>query len=854
LLVLTEVLALPAPGAARAEEGEPGREVEESGAAAGELQPARAITKASRPARREKAVAFEASWLQPYFAGAILHRAATAFRQEQWSTAEAGLMKGIARLGAGASAADERHAARFLLALARANQSRWAEAAAGFEALYHEYPRLAPYHAYNAARCLLRAGRSEDALAWTDKVDEGSVLEAETTLVRIDAYRALGRWDEAARTSADYLIRFPNGPRRAETMYEEAQALERLGAGPGHAAARSKDGGGGQPTAPPGRPGPAATTPAPEEVEPQTRIVGLYRRVWADAPLEAWSDRAEERLQSLARRGGSGESGMVVTHSAEEWLARGMVYFDRNRNPESETAFANALTAEGLTLELECQARYYRAQSVWKQRQRPRAAPLFDEAEAACARVGNRDLRAKSLYQGARSWANAGDRASAEKRYALIEAEHADHSYADDARLRLAELAHDAGEEDKAIAILKVIPEKYPKGDLLGEALWRLAYSAWKREQWDEAERWLDENLARIPHEDVWYAEGRALYWKARVLEKKHDRPGSLRLYERAIREYPLSVYALLSFARLGESAPRTRAGLIQALHKTNGHREPAAFHFAPRPLFGEAGFRRAVDLGRMGQGGDARRELSRLGLQTAGEKHDKASQGSSDDRARVSGKAEENELLWIAAVLLDRAGVWSAAASIPRYTLTSYRLAYPEGLGEAKWRLAYPRAFPELVTRNARANQIPEALQWAIMREESAFSPRIESFANAVGLTQMLVKTASRFSNGARVTRESLMDPGKNLEYGARFLGFLWGHFLKAAPLAIAAYNAGEAAVDRWLAERGNLSMDEFMEEVPYDETRNYTKRVLASYLTYAWLYSDRTPVPPVPAAARPR
>ena len=109
---------------------------------------------------------------------------------------------------------------------------------------------------------------------------------------------------------------------------------------------------------------------------------------------------------------------------------------------------------------------------------------------------------------------------------------------------------------------------------------------------------------------------------------------------------------------------------------------------------------------------------------------------------------------------------------------MTSYRLEYPKGIGEAKWRLAYPRAFPALVAKNTKANQLPEALQLAIMREESAFSPRIESFANAIGLTQMLVKTAKRFANGATVTREVLLDPAKNVEIGSRFLGFLWKHF----------------------------------------------------------------------------
>ena len=137
-------------------------------------------------------------------------------------------------------------------------------------------------------------------------------------------------------------------------------------------------------------------------------------------------------------------------------------------------------------------------------------------------------------------------------------------------------------------------------------------------------------------------------------------------------------------------------------------------------------------------------------------------------------------------------------------------------------------------------------------MREESAFSPRIESFANAIGLTQMLVKTARRFSDGAPVTRDDAAGSRpRTSSWAARFLGFLWKRFDGAAPLAIAGYNAGEAAVDRWLGERGDLDMDEFMETIPYDETRNYTKRVLASYFAYSWLYGDK-PVPAVPLRAR--
>jgi soluble lytic murein transglycosylase len=769
--------------------------------------------KVQAPARRgekaSKAVPFDPKWLEPFFATPALHKAALDFRREQWAPAEAAFLKAAARLP---SRSDERQAARFLSALAKASQSRWTDAAGLFESLYRDYPRLAPYHAYNAARCRLREGQPQAALDWVGKVAAGSVPEAEAVLVRLDALRALGRWQNSAAVASDYLVRFPNGPRRAEAMFKQAEALEKA----------------------------AADTSALEIDADLPDITALYRRVWAESPLDDWGARATDRLEAIAAALPPTEAHLVRTRIASEWFARGMVYFDRNRNPESETAFANALGSPALDADLECRVRYHRAQAVWKQRQRPRAAPLFDEAEVACGRADNRDLHAKALYQGARSWAATGDRVAAQTRYARVESEHADHSYADDARLRAAELASDSNDEETANKLLAELPEMYPAGDQLGEALWRLAFSAWRAERYDEALRWLDENLRRIPHEEIWYAEGRALYWKARVLERGKE-PGAARdFYLRAVREYPLSVYALLSLARLNDRDPKARQALVRQLRDRG---KPATFHFPPRPLFGEPGFRRAVDLARMGQGGDARRELARMGLQTSGDKH-----------VGSPARRDEEDLLWIAAVLLDRAGLWNAAHSIPRYTLTDYRLAYPRDTGGTKWRLAYPRAFPDLVTKNARAAQIPQALQFAIMREESAFSPRIESFANAIGLTQMLIKTARRFSNGAPVTREVLMDPVKNLEFGSRFLGFLWTHFGNAAPLTIAAYNAGEGAVDKWLSERGRLTMDEFLETIPYDETRNYTKRVLASYFAYSWLYDDKQPVPPIPLAARPK
>ena len=197
--------------------------------------------------------------------------------------------------------------------------------------------------------------------------------------------------------------------------------------------------------------------------DPLAEAILTYRKVWAEAPLEAWSERASERLTALARAVPTAQA-PARARTAAEWVTRGTALFDANRNVESEAAFVAALASPGLDAELECRARFNRAQSVWKQRQRQRAAPLFDEAEPACARAGNRDLHAKSLYQAGRCYASIADRDKAAARYARIEAEHADHSYADDARLRTAELATDAGDDALATKLLSEVPDALPAG------------------------------------------------------------------------------------------------------------------------------------------------------------------------------------------------------------------------------------------------------------------------------------------------------------------------------------------------------------------------------------------------------
>jgi soluble lytic murein transglycosylase len=562
------------------------------------------------------------------------------------------------------------------------------------------------------------------------------------------------------------------------------------------------------------------------------------------------------------------------------------------RNPESEAAYRDILAAlpppaQGRPAdhndELRCIAQYQLAQSVFKQRQRPRAASFYDDAVPLCERAKNDDLHMRALYQSARCHGSRGELQQAADLFARAEAAHPAHSFADDSRLRQAEMYADLLDklkkngpektcdqktcpdyEARITALLSELPDRYPTGDQRAEALFRLAFRAYLQKDYKKARGFLEDSLKKVPREAGWDQEGRTLYWLGRLSDLSGG-GDAVQYYRRAATEYPLSYYSLVAFNRLREKDPKELSRLLEELNRDPAeeatfvigggasHNPGAAaradgWHFKPRELFRAPAFLRGVELARLHLGPEAKQELLAAGIKVPAGKGQKITD------------PDEEELLWLAVVLYDRAGEWAISHWIPRHTLTAYQRHYPTGAFRKQWLLSYPRGYEELLTEAAKKDGQPEALQFAIVREESAFDPLNESFANAIGLTQMIPPTAKRFAEGLPTTREALRDPAINVAIGARFLGFLWSTMHGDPPLTIAGYNAGEGAVFRWLRDRGDFDLDAFVEAIPYDETRGYTKRVLSSYLTYAFLapgggdLAERIPVVPLRAPDLPQ
>ncbi len=162
----------------------------------------------------------------------------------------------------------------------------------------------------------------------------------------------------------------------------------------------------------------------------------------------------------------------------------------------------------------------------------------------------------------------------------------------------------------------------------------------------------------------------------------------------------------------------------------------------------------------------------------------------------------------------------------------------------KAVWETAYPKAYKSYVERFSSQFSLPTELIWSIMRAESHYKPDVLSPVGAKGLMQVMPETGRQVSRLLDEEEQfkpmSLLNPETNIRLGSRYLLRLSTKFKSSVPLVAAAYNAGPHRVDSWLAQFGHLEMDEFIEHIPFLETRNYVKKVSRNFGVYRNLYSS--------------
>lgn len=444
-----------------------------------------------------------------------------------------------------------------------------------------------------------------------------------------------------------------------------------------------------------------------------------------------------------------------------------------------------------------------------------------DGLSDVATRCQDTDLRARALFLASKY-------ARYDKRWAQsaqlckrLEEVAPTHRLADDARLLRAEAHLMMSDDAEYTRLLSTFAEDYPQGDMVLDGVSDLALRLMTKGQWREAVHVLERGqtlaIRADRTRDHEYA-GRERYLLARALIKLGEQERGLNEYEALIRERPLSYYMQHAYARLHAFDP-ARAQRVRSEALSEAEKQP--FRFQRRPEFDTPDFARVVELLRLGQADWAQRELEML---STGE------------------QSVASEVLWSNALLYARAGFAQTAHNLARGKLTDWLNQWPVGEWRQAWELAFPRPFLSVASKEAARNGLSEALIFAVMREESGFDSRARSHADAYGLMQLIEPTANHFAKQLKLpsTPKALFNPRVNIALGARALAAYSERFPNNRLLGVPSYNAGPGRPTRWLKELASQEFDLWVELIPYRETRRYTKRVLASYGVYSFLYGD--------------
>jgi soluble lytic murein transglycosylase len=155
-------------------------------------------------------------------------------------------------------------------------------------------------------------------------------------------------------------------------------------------------------------------------------------------------------------------------------------------------------------------------------------------------------------------------------------------------------------------------------------------------------------------------------------------------------------------------------------------------------------------------------------------------------------------------------------------------------------WEILYPLEYWELIERYSKDHNVDPYLVASLIRQESTFNAGIRSRAGARGLMQIMPHTGRSLArkHNRRYRTQDLYNPAINIRYGTHYLEEVLNRFGGRLDYALASYNAGPHRVKAWTGMDLTLDSEEFIEEIPFTETRNYVKLVLRNEMLYRRLY----------------
>jgi len=366
-----------------------------------------------------------------------------------------------------------------------------------------------------------------------------------------------------------------------------------------------------------------------------------------------------------------------------------------------------------------------------------------------------------------------------------------------------------------AITYYSYMAAHFPNDKDAAAVHWRAAWLYYRLGQYAEAARLFDEQIRLYPDAPETVS---ALYWQGRLRETMDHNPALAAANYRAIlRAYPHYFYAQMARERLAALGNGARGNAEPALGPVL---DPQLDHVRPLP---------APKLVESFPTDSPHLAKARL-LVNAGLNEYIDDEIAADPDASAWGSLAEAQIYasygetFRAVRAMKRAVPWAATASIQ-----SIPLVY--------WHILFPEAWWDTIQAESAKNQLDPYLVASLIRQESEFNPSAISYANAYGLMQLLPsvgKAMAREEGISHFQTFQLLDPETNIRLGTRYLRHMLDKFGGVQAYALAAYNAGDNRVTAWQAAGPYSGIDEFVESIPFAQTREYVQAILRNEEIY--------------------
>lgn len=538
-----------------------------------------------------------------------------------------------------------------------------------------------------------------------------------------------------------------------------------------------------------------------------------YRRIYYEMPATRASVKAEERLAAL---------GASVTNnpgSFEIERARADAIFESKQYSESARAYAD-LIARFPEADRSDEIQLRLGKSLLNAKQPAQSvAPLLRVSDR------NTELKTEALFNQAEALRRSNRAGESAIIIDRLLGQYQKSTWAQEALYNLARDLDKQDRDSEAASRYRQLLNLYPKSQYAAEASYNLGWQAYRAKQYAEAARILEQHLASYRYPDTKFI-GEAGFWAAKSEERLGNKARALALYTIINERYRYGYHGYLAGMR-ADKLRAAEAGLRPEQAKQGSDLERIRNNAIYVEKIEETSdgseavrFAKANDFEVIGLGDLVIKELN-----------------AALDKAPNSPKIN----LRMAQYYSRRGENFQATIVLRRGypDIYSYR---DEEVPREAWEIFFPLVAWNTIKEEAKRYGVDPYIAAGLIRQESVFNPNAISRVGARGLMQVMPTTGQQISRrqgiGA-ISTADLHNPTINIKLGMNYLAQMLGQFGRIE-YAAAGYNAGPGRARAWIAARGGLDIEDWVESIPFTETRGYVQGVLRYAANYRRFYKE--------------